>query len=249
MLSGSGIMKSKAHASKPILEGIFKGFLIGAGALIPGLSGGTMALLTGVFEPLLKHSVGFYRHWSESFKFLAPLAIGGIASLIVLPKHLNNFSASYPLLSTIVFCSISFISLILFALKNVRFISKGKQLLLLLLGGSLSLLFSGIEYFSISLQSGTNPIFLLIIGLPLSFALVLPGISFSYMLLFFGVYEKFLAALSNFDIKFLFFLLIGTLFGYIMFTKILLMSLKHYKNETYTIILGFSFISFVFVLI
>ena len=80
-------MKSKAHASKPILEGIFKGFLIGAGALIPGLSGGTMALLTGVFEPLIQHSVGFYRHWSGSFKFLSPHAIGGIASLIFLPKH------------------------------------------------------------------------------------------------------------------------------------------------------------------
>ena len=75
--------------------------------------------------------------------------------------------------------------------------------------------------------------------IPLAIPLVLPGISFSYMLMVFAIYTRFLAALSSLDIMFLLPLCLGLLIGMVAFTKLLDKAMSQKPGPTYYCITGF----------
>ena len=80
---------------------------------------------------------------------------------------------------------------------------------------------------------------ILIAGIVIAVALVLPGISVSYMLLVLGLYEQTMNAISKLDFGFLLPLAIGVFLGIILTTKGLDYTMKHYPLATYLVILGF----------
>lgn len=80
---------------------------------------------------------------------------------------------------------------------------------------------------------------LLIAGIVISIALILPGISTSFMLLMLGLYSITLNAINTLNIKFLITILIGILIGTIVTSKILEYLLNKYPSRTYMLILGF----------
>lgn len=220
-----------------------KGFLIGVGALIPGLSGGTMAIVTGLFEQLLEASAGIFKHFKKSFKLFIQVSIGCLGAVIFISPLIEEFSTCFPELSKIVFCFISATGTFVFAKNNIKAKNICKKIIYIFIGAAFCILthilLSGKGFMNLQ----NKPIGLIILGMPLSIALILPGISFSYMLLYFGLYNTFISAINSLDIKFLLPILIGTLMGTLLFSKILLKLMESHKQETYLIILGFSIIS------
>jgi len=73
---------------------ISKGFLIGIGAIIPGLSGGTMAIITGVFEELLEATANLILHIRKSIKVIFPVAFGAVAAILTLSPTLRSLKAA-----------------------------------------------------------------------------------------------------------------------------------------------------------
>lgn len=216
-----------------------KGILIGIGVLIPGLSGATMAVLTRTFEPLVEAVANAKLHFKKSIFTLLPLLSGIVFSVYLISTPINYFCKSFPLFSKYLFILISILSAIGFFITSIeRKVTLYKTVSLLC--GLLIGMAVEIATRSISLQQSiTNPVFLLIVGLPLSVSLVLPGISFSYMLLFFGIYNRTLEAIQVFDVPYLFYLAAGIIIWTYIFTKLLFRMISDYKQETYSFVLGF----------
>jgi len=224
---------------KIALFNILKGILIGGGTLVPGVSGGTVAMLIGVFEEILESTANFFKHIRKSLYLLFPIFIGAVLGVFIISYPLEYFLAEFPKSSKFFFCIISLISSIYFARINL----KGKKTFItiicflcgILIAFFLSFLFhfcniNAIEYGYINL---------FFIGFSLSLALVLPAISFSYMLLFFGIYDSFINAINSLDVYFLIYIFLGIVIGTLIFAKLLLKLIDKHSTETYSFVFGF----------
>ncbi len=223
----------------------FKGILIGIGAIIPGLSGGTMAVATKTFEIIVESVANVFHHFKRSFYVLAPIATGALFSIITLAKPLSCFGTEFPLISKVFYLTIALLSIIFFAKNNIQPKINIAKTSAIILGIILSFSISYFTQYFKLFDGQINYIFLLLIGFPLAISLVLPGISFSYMLLFFGIYERTLSAIDNFDLYFLIVLFSSVLIGTFVFSKCLLKLIEKHKQETYSFVLGFVLISII----
>ena len=216
-----------------------KGILIGAGAIVPGISGGTVAVLTNTFELIIESVANLFTRFKSSFLTLFPIVAGAVFSIILVSKPLNFFGAEFPLASKFTYLSISLFSTFLFARSCINFDFKASKLLAIIFGILLSFLISFMTTQTSLFISNENPLYLIFIGFPLAISLVLPGISFSYMLLFFGLYERTLSAINSFDLLYLILLFFSVAVGTVIFSKCLLKLIENHKQETYSFVLGF----------
>ncbi len=212
---------------------ILKGFIVGATMLVPGVSGGSMAMILGIYDELIYDINSFLK--KESMITLFLFCIGGISGIILF---------SYPMLYLIehyyiymmyfflgcVIASVSFIKrkseIIHYQVKDYVYISIG------------IIIVSLISYLPVfSLESG---VFVLIIaGFVLAIALVLPGISVSYVMVLFGIYEPVMKMIQDRNIMGLLPLVIGGVLGIFLVSSFLEYMLTQYKEQTYMVIFGF----------
>ena len=74
------------------LSKILAGFVIGAGAIIPGLSGGILAVSMGLYQPTIEAITGFFKAPKKNFNFLLPLGIGGVIGFVAVSyTHLDVY--------------------------------------------------------------------------------------------------------------------------------------------------------------
>ena len=226
-----------------------KGFLIGIGTVIPGLSGGTVAIITGVFESIIESTSNIFKNFKKSISNLFPIGMGALLGLYIFSPIINGFTIAFPAVSKWIFCAISLLAAIKFAKSRIETEYKIYKVIFLFLGIILCLFINFLtSKYSLDFLSG-NPIGLFIIGLPLAMALILPAISFSYMLLYFGLYSDFLSAIHNFDIVFLFPLSIGIVFGSISTAKLFDRIIKKFPQKIYCFIFGFVICSVINILV
>lgn len=216
-----------------------KGFFIGVGAIIPGVSGGTAAILCGEFEKILYSTSNIIKSPIKSLKHLVPIGFGVLAGVLTFAFPITLFCEHCSTVSKIVFSAITLISALFFFNNKVKFTYTSKKILSMIIGLVCALLFSYVLDKSNYLGCNISNTSLLIIGIPLSLALVLPAISFSYMLLFFGLYERTIEAVINLDIIYIFYLSLGIIIGSYVFSKLLLTLIKRYSAETYSFVFGF----------
>lgn len=229
-----------------VLINFFKGTLIGVGALIPGLSGGTIAVTVGIFEELLDSVSKIFKSFRKSFLFLFTVTSGVLLGVLLFSPIIKTVCELYSGYVNYIFCLLSLISSILFVKKSIGF--KNIKTLFLILGIIIALCLSFVfERYEIS-SFAHNSISLFIIGFPLALALVLPAISFSYMMLFFGIYESFLDALNNHDFGYLIPLSLGIVTATYILSILLNNLVKRYAKETYSFVLGFVCISIIDIL-
>lgn len=231
------------------LSNYFNGLIIGIGTMIPGVSGGTAAVLLGVFEEILEAVGSIFSHTKKSFIYLLPILSGAISGILLIAKPLELFALSMPSVSKLTYCVLSLVSTMLFVKKSITRKFNTKSAFSLLSGAISAALISVSIYFISFDFSHSNFFILLCVSLPLALALVLPAISFSYMLYFFGLHEKTLWAISNFDIMFLFPIFLGVTIGGLLFSKLLLSLINKYPQETYSYVLGFVLCSIVDILV
>lgn len=216
-----------------------KGILIGIGATIPGVSGGTVAILTGEFETLIEAVGNIHLHIKKSLLSLLPVIFGAITGLFIISFPMDLFCEKYPIFSKYTFCFISTISAIFFIYKTKIYKVIIKQQIYIILGCSSALLISvSLTFLNINLLN-SHYLLMLLLGMPLSLALVLPAISFSYTLVYLGIYERTLNAILNFDIPYLLCLGLGVIIGMYISSKLLLKLIKSYPNEIFCLVFGF----------
>lgn len=224
---------------------ILKGTLIGIGAIIPGISGGTISIIVGCFEDIIYHLGNFSKHLVKSVSYLFPLVFGAGFGMYIFSPILISFCNSFPLLSKYTFCLLSAISLLMFCKKINNLEVSIRNISFTLFGVIVSAIFT-LAADLIKTDIGITSFYgLFLISLPLSVALVLPAVSFSQMLLFFGIYEKTLLAVQTLDYIFLFPIIFGVVTGTILLSKLLSTLLQKFKTESYSFVLGFVIMSLI----
>jgi len=235
------------------LKMILKGMLIGIANVIPGVSGGTIAVAMGIYEQLI-HSINYIiKEFKKSVKFLLPIGIGVAVAILAFSKLVDFCFTNYEINTTFVF-----VGLILGALPALFKKMKGEKIGIKSVAGFI-LGFSLIVAMAF-MKEGTgsdvfpsqNPLILLVIGAIASMTMIIPGISGSLVLAILGFYRPVIATVSSFTDKLLHFNLaemwheiiiltffgIGVIIGIIVFAKLIEFLFERYKNVTYSTIIG-----------
>jgi len=215
-----------------------KGFCMGASDVVPGVSGGTMAFILGIYEELIDAIKSFdlkglqflvtlkFRPLLDriSWQFLLAVGIGILAAIFSLSKLLSWLLQNRP-----VFIWSFFLGLILASVLSVsRRVEAWKILTwLCLVGGTLG------SYFLVGLVPVATPNdywFLFLCGAVAICAMILPGISGSYILVLLGKYQYVLDAVNHRDFLVLGLVAAGACVGIIAFSRILGWLLKNYHD-------------------
>ncbi len=221
------------------MKNILKGFIIGIGKIIPGVSGAMLAITLGVYDKGLYYLNNFPKNKKESIKYLLPLGIGILLSIIIFSKIIN-----YTLNKQYVITMLFFIGLLLGGLPSLINKVEKKDYYLVII--------SFIIFFVISITNSSNNyilqnnfidhIILFFSGIVEAISTIVPGISGTAMLMIIGTYNIVIEALSNIinptSIKILIPLSLGIIVGIILTVKTIDYLFKKYNNKIYAFILG-----------
>ncbi|HDZ5925313.1 TPA: DUF368 domain-containing protein [Staphylococcus aureus] len=231
---------------------ILKGFAMGTSDLVPGVSGGTIALLLGIYNQFIASISGiFSRRFWPSFTFLIPIIIGMLLAIGSL-SNLFNYLLSQHHIPTMFFFGGLIIGIVPYLLKisNYKTSFTTKHYMMVIAGIAIliviTLMNNGDKHAGETLTLSTSLIIkYFIAGMCASSAMLLPGISGSFMLLVFGVYGTVMLAISevvklNFaGLPILLAVGFGVLAGFIISSKIIQYFLTHHKLMTFALIIGF----------
>ena len=223
-----------------------KGFCMGASDVVPGVSGGTMAFILGIYEELIDAIKSFdlkslqslvtlkFRPLLDriSWQFLLAVGLGILAAIFTLSRLLSWLLQNRP-----VFIWSFFLGLILASVLSVsRRVEAWKILTgLCLVGGTLG------SYFLVGLVPVSTPNdywFLFLCGAVAICAMILPGISGSYILVLLGKYQYVLDAVNHRDFLILGLVATGACVGIIAFSRILGWLLKNYHDLMVATLIG-----------
>ncbi len=223
---------------------MLKGFIIGSSMSVPGVSGGTMAILLGIYDKLIGSISNFLKDIKSNTIFLFKFCVGagvGIGSLAFVISWLLE---KFPLPVSFFFLGavIGGIPALYNKTKTKETPLKVSSGIYFLIGLVAVISIGFIPTGNFDLSSGTgigHYLMVLITGIIIALALVLPGISTSHMLLVLGMYDAMLAAIKGFDIVYIGILGISTLIGIFLITKPIEWTMKKFPHQTYCMIIGF----------
>lgn len=220
-----------------------KGIAVGIATLVPGVSGGTMAIILGIYDSLI-HAVGsFFKDWKKHTILLFEVGIGGLLGIVLFSRLMEFALDKYPYVMGFLFLGVIFGGLPVLYRKSVASEKRDiKDYIYLILGFAIVLLMTSKPEFTNNIATShdiLSMIFLFIGGIILAVALVLPGISGSFMLLALGIYDITINAINDRNILFLVPLGLGVAAGTLGTAKLIETVLKKYPGKTYMMILGF----------
>ncbi|WP_419210980.1 DUF368 domain-containing protein [Maribacter sp. X9] len=225
----------------------FKGIAMGAADVVPGVSGGTIAFISGIYEELITSinniDLGLLKVWKENgFKavwkkangnFLLALFTGIFISLFSLATLVSWLLENEPILLWSFFFGLVAAS-VFFVGKEITKWSVAT--IIFLLAGSIIAYF--VTVLPPSQNIGSLP-YLFLSGALAVCAMILPGISGAFILVLLGSYKTILDAVHGRDFKVIVTVGLGAVFGLLSFAKLLKWMFNHHKNLTLALLTGF----------
>ena len=222
---------------------LIKGLVIGSTMTLPGVSGGSMAMVLGIYDRLLKHVSEITKYPQKSLTFLLWFAAGAGSGAFLFSRGISwllTTRAEGVLRFFFLGAVAGGIPMILKS-ASIRRI-RGRELICILTGILTALLIAMIPQGIFAPGTENTPMNLLfqfVGGFIIAIALVLPGISASQMLYMLGIYENTLKAVSHFEVLALFPLAVGGIIGTYLTARIMEQLIKKHREATFLIILGF----------
>lgn len=230
-----------------------KGVVLGIAFIIPGVSGGTLAVLLGIYEELIEAASNFYKslsNFKKYFMYLLPIGIGVVVSVGVCAKIIKFGLEKAPIVTMLIF-----LGLILGGIpklfKSVDNKPGVKEFLCMLVGIVIVLLMlfmdKGSSNVNFDNMNALGYFLVFLVGILASATMVVPGISGSFTLMLIGYYEPILnvvnnlTSLNNVGANLLIMLpfLLGVVIGIVVIAKLIEFCLNKYRTVTYYVILGF----------
>ncbi|WP_437396780.1 DUF368 domain-containing protein [Flagellimonas lutimaris] len=236
--------------ARRILDYVFitlKGMAMGAADVVPGVSGGTIAFISGIYEELITsinnidfslisilRKDGIKAVWHKvNGNFLLALFLGIFISVLSLAKFLSWLLENEPILLWSFFFGLVVAS-IFFVGKEISKWTMG-TVMVLILGAALAFFITELP---VSDNADSLP-YLFLSGALAICAMILPGISGAFILVLLGSYKTILDAVHERDIKIIITVGIGAVFGLLSFARLLKWMFSHYKNITLALLTGF----------
>lgn len=188
------------------LSKILAGFVIGAGAIIPGLSGGILAVSMGLYQPTIEAITGFFKAPKKNFNFLLPLGIGGVIGFAVFMFLIDSLFAKY---QTEVVCL--FMGLVIGSIPSFLKEANGDEpfkktnWLYIILGFAFAITLVLLGFFTgesgaeaAAASRELTPLLAALCGGIIMIGTVLPGVSTSFILINMNVYKSFMEVFTKF---------------------------------------------------
>jgi putative membrane protein len=225
-----------------------KGMAMGAADVVPGVSGGTIAFISGIYEELLTSissvnlsllktlkSEGIKAAWKQvNGSFLLSLFIGVFVSIVSLAKAIKWMLENEPILLWSFFFGLVLASVIYIAKQITKW--KVLTFVLLVLGAGLAFYITTLNPL---VSENSSPLFLFLAAALAICAMILPGISGAFILVLLGAYKPVLAAVNNRDFTTVAIVGAGAVAGLLTFSRILKWLFTNYKNYTLAVLTGF----------
>ena len=237
-----------------------KGFLMGIANIIPGVSGGTLAIILGIYEEFISSLSHLFSNLKKNLKFLIPVGLGIGSSILVLSGVIEYSYEHFPL-PTMLF----FVGLVLggipMLMKNVAGKKDSKKISsymiflttfsIVIFMACAELIFDIEGVVSFENMTFVKYLILFLVGVIAAATMVIPGVSGSLMLMLLGYYYPILGKINSLltfenlfsDVVVLGVFGVGILVGIILISKLLEMLFKKFKTKTYFGVLGFIFAS------
>ncbi|MCK9504379.1 MAG: DUF368 domain-containing protein [Porticoccaceae bacterium] len=227
--------------TNPVIDWVIrllKGIMVGIGFITPGLSGGVLAVVFGIYEPLIRFLGNFRHKFLRNFLFFLPVGIGGVIGTVAFSAVVDLAFTHYPALFTWLF--IGFIAGTFPSLYK----TSGKQ------GRSWWhwVLLAGISVGTVFLMAWMenenwvqlSPSFLnwMLSGALIGLGVVVPGLSPSNFLIYFGLYHPMAAGIRTLDLGVMIPLALGGVIAVLSLAKLIAWLFKKFYALMYHLILG-----------
>lgn len=234
-----------------------KGFIMGIANIIPGVSGGTLALTLGIYENFIGAISHFFSNLKENIKFLLPIFIGMGLSILTMSNVISSSFDNFPIPTTLFFMGLV-VGGIPMLINKVKDSKEKKEIpsyiimlatfsLVMVLAFSEEIFGSGLGQASFDNLSVLGYLGLTVVGIIAAGTMVIPGVSGSLVLMLLGYYlpiinvvkelTHFENILPNFFVAGFFG--VGVLIGIVLVAKLIEWLLKKYETKTYFGVIGF----------
>ena len=177
---------------------VLQGALIGLGAVLPGISGGVLSVIFGIYKPIMELLSNPFKNFKTHVPKLIPVIIGGVIGFLGVANILSFFLEKYPDPSVCVFIGLitgMLPSLVREAGEQGR--SKGSYISMAVCMCVIFTLLIGLQMTSI--EVAPNFFWYLFCGFCLALSIIAPGMSFSTLLMPLGLYTPFIDGIGHFD--------------------------------------------------
>lgn len=224
------------------------GVVFGLANVIPGVSGGTMAVVFGIYERLIGLIADFRKKWKQELGFIIPLGLGAALAILLGGKAMDWVLENHPALANSFFLGVIVGSLPMLVSKTFRAgkrtwkVNAGNVIpFFVTLAIMLWMTFAG-EGESVAREmsfSVVNALLLLFYGVVAAACMIIPGISGSFVMVMIGAYGAVINAVATLNIPLLIPFAIGALIGIFGCAKLIRFLLSKFEMPTYSAILGF----------
>lgn len=238
---------------------VLSGFAMGASDIVPGVSGGTMAFILGIYETLingiksfnlsaLQMALTFFTSDDKEkpsfmeivdhlhLRFLIALAIGLVTAIVLLSGLLEGLIAEQPTYIFSFFAGLIIASVVAIGYKVQWGVV---PVITLIIGTIIAFFVTDPALGTLGDSFGHAPLVLFLSGMIAICAMILPGISGSFILLVLGQYEFILGAVKDRDIVSIIYVGLGAVIGILAFSRVLSWLLSKYEHPTIALLVGF----------
>ena len=240
-----------------MFSNVWKGALIGIANVIPGVSGGTLALILGIYEKLTESIGEFFECTHEKrmeyIVFLSQIAAGVVGGILLFSKLIKYFFENHYEGTSFFFLGLIVASLPAVIHHRKKISPNRRESVLFLIGGTIPLVFFfyNVHYgntMQAMIAGEMTPVYMLkliLCGSLAGGAMIVPGVSGSLLLILLGEYANIVGFVSDFKILPIAMVGIGAVVGILLFAKVMDRLLKRYHDETLYFVLGIITISLI----
>ena len=230
------------------IANFFKGMGVGSANVIPGVSGGTIALITGIFERLIDalksfNLTAFKLFFTGKFKefikhtdlwFLVSVGCGVLVSILTIARLFEYLFANYPIYLWSFFFGMILVSIYYVGITIEKF--NLKVVVSFIIGTAIALFIA----FGTPAKENSNFLYLIICGAVATCSMILPGLSGSFVLVLMGNYQLIMIeAVNDLNLKILLPVVLGGVVGLLAFSHLLSWIFKNYRDITIAVLTGF----------
>lgn len=226
------------------LSRMLKGLVVGVANIIPGVSGGTMAVVMGIYDKLIGAVSDLRRDFKNSVIYLFPIGVGALLGILLFSYLIEYLLANFTMPTNIFFLGLILGSIPMIYRRSTR--EKLKKVSLLPFAASFAVMIVMTLLQNVT-DAGSALITTLDVGSAIRLFLsavaaaacmIMPGISGSMIMVLLGVYTSVLTAISSFNIPVLIPVALGVLLGVFWGAKLIDWCMKRFEQQTYFAILG-----------
>ena len=214
--------KPKGNTLSAWLFRLFKGIVIGTGFIIPGVSGGVFAAIFGVYEPMIRFFANIRKNFMKNVRFFLPIGIGGLISIVLVSKVLGEFFtvAEVPLVWFFIGCVAGTLpSLFRQAGQQGRRIRH--YAILAITAAAAFAFLTALQSLAGTLTIPTESLFTwLLAGVLMGLGAIVPGLSPSNFLLYFGLYGVMMDKMGQVDLAVLAPVVLGAALCFLLLSKV-----------------------------